>query len=1256
MGNIIPSRLITLVEHGLFDNLHTFSELEARFGAVEDITLRHEWMACLLHGLLATGRLLRMTGFQLWRDLPEHLREQMGLHHNSDNPFQAIYKSPEGGLHAVGALFSENRAPITPKLLAPFAEAQPATLRRVLITNANALPNKVMGQAPWFAVRGHDLDQLTHADFVALRQWLRSGRSEPQRHQPAPALVALAKESLQGLQANRRRTVVLPPSGLTESLLLTYLEGLQAPATVTVAVSGGLARLGKLWRHLNRHASSLSLSVFPFQPEASLRGSSDRPKLNPWELPFALYDEPAAVERFSQWRFHGIKLYLTTPEGLPKLEALLQGNLPILRMITDAHKLAGKRQSRYPYLFEELGDFEPARQEPPTLFLTHAPEPKQAGRLSPEGDPKPLYSMESGQFGPQVMPLEYRAAVERQLARPYQLHLPLIFMPTPTDGLSREEHLSSAQWRGIKSVLNRLRPHRVLSTHVSSSAAQQFYTLPGRQEPDALREGYVVRCFDGKWAAHKRESQWNTLQADPPMLLAHSSCLTKGETCPPVDALLLVPQLEDKLDLLDALQPLLRPTLTGGTPTAHIILPLVFHRGFDAHGRVAGEPFGLSDLQSLLMALKGMDSRLEACLHEIRLRQGMTGTLDIAPLWQSIEVTGHGVDGADFKARFGATLVEALGGQWECMLGAFASQAKRLPPQTPFSTEDDALDSWVKRQRKAQELGALPKARHQALSAVGFDWDPDETQWQLMYRHLSEFKQQHGHDDVPEPWQAQPELPGWVRKQRRDGFIDKLADRHRAQLEALHFVWDLKLAQWQEMFEQLRSFKQNYGHDRVPEGPPGNSRLHRWCSDQRKLYGAGKLEPDQVMQLEQLHFVWDLEEQDWQIMLAKLKDFLDLFPGQEPDAEQQQELYSWSDSQRKLHQKQKLAEHRWRALQRIGFDWDPALTHWWRMLDQAIAYQREHGHIYLDKEDATQPQLAQWLFEQRKLGNKQSLPPDQFAALSAVGMQWDQKQHDWHAMRVALVEYHRQRRHCHVPKGWSENPALAKWVVAQRSARKKEQLSAEQVAQLDELGFIWDAQELYWEQMFIQLVEFHTLFGHCNVPDDYEADSELAWWVEAQRKSFKASSLGEERGQRLDELGFVWDPQRLIWESSYEALKAFHAREGHSTIPINDAQQPTLARWVQQQRAAGNKNLLSPELMALLDELDFIWEIKQAQAEELFQALRQFKQQHGHCDVPVAWAGNAQLGLWVQFQRQTYQDGKMDQKRFDRLNELGFRW
>nr|CRH06329.1 Conserved protein of unknown function. Containing 8 helicase-associated domain [Candidatus Magnetococcus massalia] len=1266
MGNLAPSRLIALIENGLFDDLNHFSELEERLQHVPSEGLRHEWMACILHGLLATNRLVRLTSFQLWGDLPLSLRRQMGFGDTETTPFQAIYKSPEGGLHAVGAIFSPERKPLTNKLLSHFLEAEPKGLRRVLITNAETLPNNPPGDAPWFAIRGSDLDRLSQIDFQALRQWLRMGRSEAKRFQPPHALKQLAASTIHELNQGERRTIELPPVGLTPDLLLTMLEGLPAPHSAVIAVAGGLGRLRVLMQHFSRHASSMALGVLPFVQHGPYKGAAtDRPKYNPWELTFPLYDDLESIQRFQQWRFHGIKLYLTTLESLPSLEPHLTGEPPLLRIITDGHKTAGKRSSRFPYLFatgqdgdtqqgEESAQNFPQQTEPATLFLTHAAEPLQSGKLTPNGDPKVRYSMAlGGDHGTVVHPLSYLQAVEQQLARPVKLHLAVHFMPKPTEaGSQLEDRLKAAQWRAVRQVLSRIRAHRVLSSHVNAKEAASFYTSPGRDRPDPMRDGYAIACFDGKAAAPKREALWQDLQADPPMVLAHARCLVKGEPCPPVDALLLVPSLNDKSDLADLMQPLLRPRLDGATPTAHLILPLIFHNGYDEEGHAAGEPHGLQDLLDLLLTLKKVDESLAALLHEIRLRQGIEGTLDPTPLWNWLEVSCQGVSIDHFKERFGPTILDAMGGEWEQMLGAMAAALK----QGEESIEDPALKKWAAHQRKTKELQSLPATRIEALEAVGFDWDPAETHWQTMYQKLRQFKLANGHDEVPEPYEAEPELASWTRVQRRAGFLDKLNGAHRKQLEEIHFIWDLKAAHWQGMFEKLVTFKRMTGHDRVPEEHPGNPALHQWVTLQRRAYKAGKLEVEHIYPLEQIQFVWDLEEQDWQLMLARLKAFQEAKGNLLPDSESQPQLYQWCDQQRKLYNKEKMPPEHQQMLSAIGFDWDPANTLWWQMHEQLSSYHQEQGHSHLPSQGETLDPLRSWCGEQRKLYKNDKLAEDRLQALTQLDFVWDAKEGQWHSMRMDLTAYRTQRRHCHVPKGWAENIPLAKWVQQQRNARKKELLSEEQIALLDELDFIWDAQELYWEQMFIQLVEYHTLYGHCNVPEDYADDPELAWWVEAQRKSHKNSSLGTERTERLDELAFVWDPQRLIWEGMFAKLEAFHSQHGHSTVPKVWPADSELARWVQNQRNMGSKGMLSELYMEKLESIGFVWDAKQAQAEELFQQLSSFRDRFGHCNVPVDWNENPQLGLWVQFQKQSKQDGRLDPSRVERLEQIGIQW
>ncbi len=73
---------------------------------------------------------------------------------------------------------------------------------------------------------------------------------------------------------------------------------------------------------------------------------------------------------------------------------------------------------------------------------------------------------------------------------------------------------------------------------------------------------------------------------------------------------------------------------------------------------------------------------------------------------------------------------------------------------------------------------------------------------------------------------------------------------------------------------------------------------------------------------------------------------------------------------------------------------------------------------------------------------------------------------------------------------------------------------------------------------------------HCLVPLRHsEGTFSLGTWVGYQRKATKMSN---ERRQRLDEIGFIWDPLEYHWEENFAALKQFKAREGHCNVPPGD--------------------------------------------------------------------------------------------------------
>ena len=145
-----------------------------------------------------------------------------------------------------------------------------------------------------------------------------------------------------------------------------------------------------------------------------------------------------------------------------------------------------------------------------------------------------------------------------------------------------------------------------------------------------------------------------------------------------------------------------------------------------------------------------------------------------------------------------------------------------------------------------------------------------------------------------------------------------------------------------------------------------------------------------------------------------------------------------------------------------------------------------------------------------------------------------------------------------------------------------------------------------------------------------------------------------ERKQRLDDLGFVWDPFSEGWEAGFAALKAYKEQHGHCRVPVTHKLNGfTLGQWVSVQRRA--KDQMLPERKQRLDDLGFVWDPFSEGWEAGFAALKAYKEQHGHCRVPVTHKLNGfTLGQWVSVQRRA--KDQMLPERKQRLDDLGFVW
>jgi hypothetical protein len=213
--------------------------------------------------------------------------------------------------------------------------------------------------------------------------------------------------------------------------------------------------------------------------------------------------------------------------------------------------------------------------------------------------------------------------------------------------------------------------------------------------------------------------------------------------------------------------------------------------------------------------------------------------------------------------------------------------------------------------------------------------------------------------------------------------------------------------------------------------------------------------------------------------------------------------------------------------------------------------------------------------------------------LDGVGFVWDPRETYWAEGFSYLKVFKQREGHCRVPAKYKENGfGLGSWVDRQRQSKDQETLPEARRQQLDELGFVWDPLETDWAEGFRYLTIYREREGHCRVPATHKENGfHLGQWVRTQRGN--ADTLSAPRRQQLDELGFAWDPLQTDWAEGFRYLTIYKEREGHCRVPAKNKENGyRLGQWVSVQRV--NKDTLSAERRQRLDELGFVWSVRQA--------------------------------------------------------------
>lgn len=197
-----------------------------------------------------------------------------------------------------------------------------------------------------------------------------------------------------------------------------------------------------------------------------------------------------------------------------------------------------------------------------------------------------------------------------------------------------------------------------------------------------------------------------------------------------------------------------------------------------------------------------------------------------------------------------------------------------------------------------------------------------------------------------------------------------------------------------------------------------------------------------------------------------------------------------------------------------------------------------------------------------------------------------------------------------------------------------------------------------WMHIFERLKAFHSVHGHCRVKTS--EDPALTAWLFYQRKSLKVyEGYRVERIDALNSVGYSWGVGHPLSNATLRTLSGLPDKViGSCKLPFDakvnaeSADDQAVSQSWEVVAAGGNYCELTESVCMRRGAGS-----QAARWMEIFERLKLFKDENGHCNVPKAYS--VPLCSWVVAQRHRLKDYPATgyrRMRVDALNSIGYVW
>ena len=261
----------------------------------------------------------------------------------------------------------------------------------------------------------------------------------------------------------------------------------------------------------------------------------------------------------------------------------------------------------------------------------------------------------------------------------------------------------------------------------------------------------------------------------------------------------------------------------------------------------------------------------------------------------------------------------------------------------------------------------------------------------------------------------------------------------------------------------------------------------------------------------------------------------------------------WISNQRVKYKNGTLSEDKIKKLEKIGMMFENVNDDTWnKMYELAKKYYEHYGNLKIPRffktingyeTDEKGCNLGLWITTQKTNYNKSILSEDRIEKLEEIGMIFEKvNDNTWNMMYELAKKYYEHYGNLKVPQKFKTKNGyevdekgynLGAWISTQRTSYNKSTLSEDKIKKLEEIGMIFEnAYEDAWNKMYELAKKYYEHYGDLKIPNrfktvnGYETNGNgynLGGWISWQRVKYKTGTLSEDRIEKLEEIGMMWN-------------------------------------------------------------------------------------------------------------------------------------